>query len=346
MTRKRELAVAAELEAEAAEYPDERGEILLEAAEAWQKAGETARAVELLQTLIEAGGEDGCYARCQLTELRFAEGDDAEAYAELERLSRDPALTDGHCTISAELLADRGDLAAAATWYDRAVARLSDEQLEALRGPDPWMRMEAVMLRGRRHVRRKLGLLPDAMDEIDCDSPWSLETDSDGEPLRFPVGGDGPSLLLPAAGGAPASRYPAPRLPADVDELRQLMDEGAAPPRQVRMLVFQRAERAEAQRRWPQEYGDPDEEHFPAAERRWRELAEMGVPSIRVVPATVAGLVEYAERTGGSPTDSDVKSTYSRTFPEENTIAWPPARNAPCWCGSGAKYKKCCGRAG
>ncbi|MEU3308968.1 SEC-C metal-binding domain-containing protein, partial [Nocardiopsis sp. NPDC006832] len=23
--------------------------------------------------------------------------------------------------------------------------------------------------------------------------------------------------------------------------------------------------------------------------------------------------------------------------------AWPPERNRPCWCGSGRKYKKCCG---
>jgi tetratricopeptide (TPR) repeat protein len=27
-------------------------------------------------------------------------------------------------------------------------------------------------------------------------------------------------------------------------------------------------------------------------------------------------------------------------------IAWPPGRNQPCWCGSGTKYKKCCGSNG
>ncbi len=26
-------------------------------------------------------------------------------------------------------------------------------------------------------------------------------------------------------------------------------------------------------------------------------------------------------------------------------IPWPPGRNEPCWCGSGRKYKKCCGPA-
>jgi len=25
--------------------------------------------------------------------------------------------------------------------------------------------------------------------------------------------------------------------------------------------------------------------------------------------------------------------------------AWPPARDQPCWCGSGFEYKKCCGGA-
>ncbi len=30
--------------------------------------------------------------------------------------------------------------------------------------------------------------------------------------------------------------------------------------------------------------------------------------------------------------------------PEGELIPWPPERNDPCWCGSGVKYKKCCGR--
>jgi hypothetical protein len=27
-------------------------------------------------------------------------------------------------------------------------------------------------------------------------------------------------------------------------------------------------------------------------------------------------------------------------------VPWPPERNAACWCGSGRKYKKCCGAPG
>jgi tetratricopeptide (TPR) repeat protein len=30
-------------------------------------------------------------------------------------------------------------------------------------------------------------------------------------------------------------------------------------------------------------------------------------------------------------------------LPDGRRVVWPPPRNNPCWCGSGAKYKKCCG---
>ncbi|MFG1912360.1 SEC-C metal-binding domain-containing protein [Kribbella sp. NPDC048928] len=30
-------------------------------------------------------------------------------------------------------------------------------------------------------------------------------------------------------------------------------------------------------------------------------------------------------------------------LPDGRRVAWPPPRNQPCWCGSGVKYKRCCG---
>ncbi|MFD6565307.1 hypothetical protein [Micromonospora profundi] len=41
------------------------------------------------------------------------------------------------------------------------MARLSAEELQALRGPDGWMQMSSVMIRSRREVRRQLGIVPD-----------------------------------------------------------------------------------------------------------------------------------------------------------------------------------------
>jgi tetratricopeptide (TPR) repeat protein len=300
------------LEADAIEYPDERGEILREAAHAWWEAGDPERARALLDELVVAGGEDGGYARCELIEQLLAGGRDEEARVQLDALYRDPDLHDGHCTVVAELLASRGDLTGALRWYDRLVALLPADRLERAAGPEGWMSLDSVPLRGRRHIRRELGLAPDATDEITPDTP--------------------------------ASAREAFGLPRTVDELEERLDGGARAPGTLRVLTFRRAERAEARRRWPDVHSDPDEEHYAATERRWREAAERGVPRIRIVPADIDALVVFAESTGGSPTDPATKAAYGDTVRTADTIPWPPPRNAPCWCGSGTKYKKCCGR--
>jgi tetratricopeptide (TPR) repeat protein len=306
------VRLAQGLEADASRYPEERSEILLEAADAWRAAGGYERAVELLTEVIEAGGEDGCQARFQLAEVHFERGAADEVEAELAALARDPALNDGICQLVAELLDERGDLAGAARWYDRAVARLDSDTIDGLQDRDDLVStMAGIMLRHRRDVRERLGLAPDTMDELVA------------EPL------------------SPPTEFPAP--PTDLDGIRERLAAGARP-QEVRLLTFQRAERAEALRRWPGEY--EGEEYYDAAERRWRKLAAEGVASIRVVPGSVAELVAFAEHAGVSPADSAVRVRYCETVPLQRTIAWPPPRNAPCWCGSDTKYKKCCGRPG
>jgi tetratricopeptide (TPR) repeat protein len=301
------------LEAEALEYPDQRGEILLEAAGAWRRAGDRERSDALLVELIDAGGEDAGYARFERASALFADGRVDDARAELAALARDPELHDGHCGLVAELLSGRGDHAEALRWYDRLVARLTPDRLEALTGPAGWMSLDSVPLRGRRHVREQLGLVPDATDEIVPVAPM-----------------EGTDLL---------------RWPATTEELRDHLDVGGPRPAVLRMLTFQRAERAEAQRRWPETYGDTtDDEYYPAAERRWREMADRGVGSIQVVPGVVADLAAYADEVGGSAADQAVRTRYVDTVPESRMIAWPPPRNARCWCASGRKYKQCCGR--
>jgi hypothetical protein len=118
--------------------------------------------------------------------------------------------------------------------------------------------------------------------------------------------------------------------PRDLDELRRHLGAGRRPPTQLRVLTFQRAARAEARRTWPELYTDSDEDYYPVAEQRWREMAERGVPAIRVVPATVAGLMAFGNRVGGDPTESEVRARYAETMPLEQTIAWPPPRNGRC----------------
>ncbi|HYT10654.1 MAG TPA: SEC-C metal-binding domain-containing protein [Mycobacteriales bacterium] len=73
-------------------------------------------------------------------------------------------------------------------------------------------------------------------------------------------------------------------------------------------------------------------------------MSERGIGRISVVPGTAAGLAGFAERTGGDPLDSAVRQAYvDELVSQGSTVAWPPPRNSRCWCGSAAKYKRCCG---
>jgi hypothetical protein len=89
--------------------------------------------------LIQRGGEYGCDARVQLADLLLQTGDAGLAHAELNAVAKDPALGERHCELAAELLAAHGALDQAARWYDRAAARLADDQLDALRRRDDWL---------------------------------------------------------------------------------------------------------------------------------------------------------------------------------------------------------------
>ena len=302
----KQSTAALDLEAEAREYPDDRGEILMEAAAAWRRAGDDARASALLEGLVADGGEDGCDARVELAAQLLDLDQPDDALARLAELARDPALHDGHCRWAAELLAEHGRPREALRWYDRLVARMAPDRLDAVREADGWLALESIALRGRREVRRELGLPPDETDEMVPDPP---------------------------EGG----------LNAMLERLAGLERRTPHPP-VYRVLIFQRAERAEAHRRWPDDYDD-DPGHYAEVERRRRAHAEAGGRAV-IVPGTVAELVAFAETHGGSPLDEEVRKRYCASIADARTLTWPPARNAPCWCGTGVKYKKCCGRPG
>jgi uncharacterized protein YecA (UPF0149 family) len=111
-------------------------------------------------------------------------------------------------------------------------------------------------------------------------------------------------------------------------------------------LFWPRDEIPSAHQTWPQlvEHVDAD---TIIAERETanRELSEAGIARITMVPLTTAKLLEYTTRTGSDPTHSDTRlACVNDIVTEGRAISWPPARNAPCWCGSATKYKKCCGR--
>lgn len=69
-------------------------------------------------------------------------------------------------------------------------------------------------------------------------------------------------------------------------------------------------------------------------------------------PVIVHGALDdyeaYARRTDKDPAERQARRDYGEWCAAnrpERTLAWPPPRNGPCWCGSERKYKKCCGSA-
>jgi tetratricopeptide (TPR) repeat protein len=108
-------------------------------------------------------------------------------------------------------------------------------------------------------------------------------------------------------------------------------------------------------------------DEWPAAVERWSDLLE-DLPSghldyshatearvkriarhlpgnrLHIAAMTVDGLVAHAEESGFEPGRGEARSSYAATLLGTGAaVSWPPGRNDRCWCGSGRKYKKCCG---
>jgi tetratricopeptide (TPR) repeat protein len=168
----------------------------------------------------------------------------------------------------------------------------------------------------------------------------ALAAGADGETLRQIVGARTEAL---ADGDLPAQ---------EVDErarlaLARAAATGADTP--VATPYFSIDEFARAIAAWPSFAADwADGGHAAYAlelDRRMRAIAP-GAPRHPVVaPLTVDRVVALASDNDLDPEASEVRARAAYDVAREGgATAWPPGRNEPCWCGSGKKYKKCCGR--
>jgi len=80
-------------------------------------------------------------------------------------------------------------------------------------------------------------------------------------------------------------------------------------------------------------------------ERKLRELRETGLTRLCVAPLRSTEFTRWvAENEPDEQDPAQLRARYAADLGRDRsrTIAWPPGRNEPCWCGSGRKYKKCC----
>jgi tetratricopeptide (TPR) repeat protein len=358
------VQAAEDYERLAEQYPEEREELLMEAADAWRDAGESERALAVYERLLglglglgqgqgEGGGEGGserydlvdAFRISVLWDLQRREEARAGAAAFRARHPRDA----GAWMFVAECFEEADETATAAEWYTAGITHVlgagtpvtADTVEEHPDGFD----LESLVI-GRHRVRRLLGVPHDDWDEAADElherraSPLRgrmRSLDEMHDPIRLRrLKEEGPEALE-----------------AEIRELAEVMEPeeeertARTGPLRACVLFWPAEEFALLLQRRPkavEAYGDDHAAHLRQVERSLRELSDEGAPHLAVGRATVAGLQAHAEAEGGSPDTAATRSAYAAELARRGqATTWPPPRNGPCWCGSGRKYKKCCG---
>jgi tetratricopeptide (TPR) repeat protein len=116
----------------------------------------------------------------------------------------------------------------------------------------------------------------------------------------------------------------------------------------VALAWFPAGEYERAIERWPDLAADwaavPHAEYCRGIDGHIKWMRSHGVPVRAIAPILVDEYAAWCAQRGEEPEDARAAWAADR-FAAGAAIPWPPARNAPCWCGSQRKYKKCCGAA-
>lgn len=104
----------------------------------------------------------------------------------------------------------------------------------------------------------------------------------------------------------------------------------------------------EARQRWPElaQRWDQHAKYHAAHLKHITTMATAGPGQVWIVPIDIQSYASWCEDNNYDPATSAARYAYAAdqaSGPADNVIVWPPERNAPCWCSSTTKYKKCCG---
>jgi tetratricopeptide (TPR) repeat protein len=248
--------------------------------------------------------------------------------------------------------------------YDEAIAVLGE--LEALTGDDQrWHVAWMHVLAGRRG---------------DADAVWAaLERERPGDPtVPFLAGSAhaeagepetaaelfGHALDLALRGGSDGDTLrqilrertqalrDAELEPGEIDELARralarAAAQGADTP--VATPYFAAGEFEQAVAAWPgfaEDWGgDGHAAYARELDERLRAVSAQAQRRPVIVGLTVDEVTAKAAELGVDADWAEARARAAYELAQDGrAIAWPPGRNEPCWCGSGTKYKRCCGR--
>ncbi|MEU1409853.1 SEC-C domain-containing protein [Streptomyces sp. NPDC005728] len=336
---------AKELEALAREYPQDREEILVEAAGCWGDAGRHDRALTLYQQLLDTGCEEPDLIEAYRINTLWEAGQRAEARAAAAQLRRRHPTDAGAWNFVAETFETAGELHDATDWFTAGLTHLLGPATPLTRRSvedAPGGYDIEMLVIGRHRVRRRLAQPHDDLDHLADElhkhrpallrGPGTLDDLHNPDHLRAAESGDPDALLTSIE-----------KLTVEVAARRAALSR----PSMTCALFWPEPEFTRLLAQWPtleDAYGADHHDHLCRVEEILRRLSQDGEPHLGIAQGSVNDFEEFTRNEGLPPQDGDTRAEYTADLAARGQAqAWPPPRNSPCWCGSSRKYKKCCG---
>ena len=307
-------------------------ELLGELSEAYEQLGRTEDALDTMRSAITAGYTGAPDPRCRLAEILLRAGRAEEAH---------PIFTEVKAETPDDvwLYNNAGLEYGAAGDHERALEWLTEGLELALSTGDP-ERLVAQMSDLRRESLDALGR---ELDELEARADEFLAQPSTTEAsleARRATGrarrsrcrrqGRGPRTCS-CRPGDQSQRWPG-----------GLAGAGLVPSRGVRCSA---RGLAPACRGWVRRTRPSTTDVSSATSPKLAPMPTAHGPTL-IAPIQVDRLRSWCSRTGNDPASGSARASYAAELARTasaDLIAWPPARNEPCWCRSGRKYKQCCG---
>jgi tetratricopeptide (TPR) repeat protein len=302
-------------------------ELLGELAETYERLGRPDDALATMQAAIDAGYGGEPDPRCRLAEILLRAGRAEDAHPIFAAVKADTP-------DDVWLYNNAGLEYGAAGDHERAVAWLAEGLELAIATRDP-ERLVAQMSDLRRESLAALGR---ELDELEARADAFLAQPRPSTPARRPQ--ELPDVLAARDAVTSSALAPTAALPPTTSRSGRVV---------LALSWFPREDFAAALEAWPQladDWDTADHTEYNRHLQRHLSKAPTSRGSLWIAPIRIDHLRRWCSRTGEDPATGSARSSYAaelaRTASDE-LIPWPPARNAPCWCGSGRKYKQCCG---
>ncbi|MGW6392033.1 SEC-C metal-binding domain-containing protein [Streptomyces sp. NPDC055103] len=313
----------------AAQYPGDREPLYLQAAAHRELAGDRPGATALYDTLLDSSPANPLLIRALKAANLWEYGHEAEARAIIDGVRRAKPADAAAWEITAETLEAHDELEAAESTLTEAAALLVPTP-----APDDLPHPTQSLITTRHRIRRMLALPHDDWDTLaDRLHTGAVPLDELHDPKRlWSLGSSDPAELQAEIA----------RLRSELGTYRTALSR----PFPVAVLHWPEAELDELLAAYPEleaEY-PTYRAHLTDIEASLRELSQAGTPNLGIVRATVPSYEAFAASESTSPSNADLLPQYATTLAARaRATAWPPARDAACWCGSKSTYGECHG---